>query len=81
MMAVIVILILLIQSMGLTSAGDFVPADREVITGRNCDPVAISERGDDAAGRRRRILGATTTRGFLQPFREIHISAPNAEGP
>ena len=50
------------------------PADSEVITGRNCDPVAISERGDDAAGRRRRILGATTTRGFLQPFGEIRTS-------
>ena len=64
-----------IPSNGLTSAGDFVPADSEVITGRNCDPVAISERGDDAAGRRRRILGATTTRGFLQPFGEIHLSS------
>ena len=54
-----------LQSLILTSSGDFVPTDSEVMTGRKCDPDAISERGDDAAARRSRILGATTTKGFL----------------
>ena len=51
------------------------PADREVSTGRKCVPDAISERGDDAAGRRSKTLGAITTRGFLQCFALGNVSS------
>ena len=57
----------------LTSAGDFLSPDIEVITGWKCVPEAISERGDDAAGSRSRILGATTTNGFLQNLEKNSI--------
>ena len=57
---------IIITHLTLTSVGDFLSPEMVVITGWKYVPDAISVRGDDAAGRRSRILGATTTKGFLQ---------------